>query len=104
MGYQVIWTEEALNDIEMIAGYIERDSFFYAASVVTKILQKTSLLKAFPFSGRVVPEEGNENIREHFVFNYRVIYEIVEDNVYVLAVVHGKRTLYPEFKKRIKYG
>ena len=32
MGYKVIWTKEALADIEAIAEYIEKDSFFYASS------------------------------------------------------------------------
>ncbi|MFH1076680.1 MAG: type II toxin-antitoxin system RelE/ParE family toxin [Pseudomonadota bacterium] len=93
-----------MNDIEEIARYIERDSHFYAASVVTKILQKMSLVKTFPFSGRVVPEEGNENVREHFVFSYRLIYEVRVNIIYVLAVVHGKRMLYPGFENRIKNG
>ena len=30
MDYKVIWTEEALTDIESIAKYIEKNSFFYA--------------------------------------------------------------------------
>jgi len=44
----------------------------------------------------------NENVREHFVFSYRLIYEISGDTVFVLAVVHGKRLLYPEFEERMK--
>ena len=104
MDYQVIWSLEALTDLEEIAEYIERDSHFYACSVVTKILSTTSLLRTFPLSGRIVPEEENENVREHFVFSYRVIYELSGKDINVLAVVHGKRLLYPEFKKRIKNG
>lgn len=102
MDYQVVWSLEALKDIEEIAKYIERDSRFYACSVVTKILSTTDLLSTLPLSGRIVPEEDKESVREHFVFSYRVIYEICDDKIYVLAVVHGKRMLYPEFKKRIK--
>jgi addiction module RelE/StbE family toxin len=102
MDYQVVWSLEALKDIKEIAKYIERDSHFYACSVVTKILSTTDLLSTSPLSGRIVPEEDNESVREHFVFSYRVIYEICDDKIYVLAVVHGKRMLYPEFKKRIK--
>jgi hypothetical protein len=32
MDYEVIWTEESLCDVESIAKYIEKDSFFYASS------------------------------------------------------------------------
>jgi len=102
MDYKVVWSLDSLNDILQIAEYIERDSHAYASSVVTKILGKTRLLKSFPFSGRVVPEEMEENVREHFVFSYRIIYEVRADTVFVLAVVHGKRMLYPDFQDRIK--
>ena len=104
MDYEIIWTDEALCDVEEIAKYIEKDSFFYASSIVTKIIDTTRRLKLFPFAGRIVPEENNESLREHFVYNYRIIYEIRNSAVYVLAVVHGKRMLYPKFKKRIKKG
>ena len=100
MGYKVIWTKEALADIEAIAEYIEKDSFFYASSVVSKILDVAKFISTFPFSGRVVLEKNNEVVLEHFVYSYRVIYEIRKDAVYILAVVHGKRILPQEIKER----
>jgi plasmid stabilization system protein ParE len=36
----IIWSEEALEDIEFIASYIEKDSPVYASSVVSKFLKK----------------------------------------------------------------
>ena len=104
MDYKVIWTDKALNDVEEIAAYIEKHSFFYASSIETKIIDTTRRLESFPFTGRIVPEENDESVREHFVYNYRIIYEIRNLAVYVLAVVHGKRRLYPKFRKRIKKG
>ena len=104
MDYEVIWTDEALCDVEEIAKYIEKDSFFYASSVVTKIIDTTRLLESFPFAGRIIPEENDESVREHFIYSYRIIYEIRNSAVYILAVVHGRRMLYPKFKKRIKRG
>jgi len=35
-------------------------------------------IKNFPSRGRSVPEVGDDNIRELFVYNYRVIYQIQE--------------------------
>ena len=102
MDYKVIWTEEALTDVESIAQYIEKDSFFYASSVVSKIINTSKLIATFPLSGRMIPEEENELVREHFVYNYRLIYEIQDNIVYILAIVHGRRMLYPDFKTRIK--
>ncbi len=93
MDYKVVWTELALKDVEDIAKYIEKDSFTYASSVVTKIMDTTGYIESFPFAGRVVPEEKNDLLREHFVYSYRVIYEIQNSIIYILSVVHGKRIL-----------
>jgi len=104
MDYKVIWTDEALCDVEEIAQYIAKDSFFYASSFVTKIIDSTRRLKSFPLTGRIVPEENDESIREYFVYSYRIIYEIRNFTVYILAIIHGKRMLYPEFTKRLQKG
>ncbi len=63
MDYRIVWSPEAIEDIESIAEYIERDSKFYAKSVVNKIFQSTEKLKEFPKIGRVVQELGREDIR-----------------------------------------
>lgn len=36
MAYQIVWSLEALQDIESIAEYITRDSIFYAHAVEKK--------------------------------------------------------------------
>ena len=38
-----------------------------------------------------MPEVGNESIRELFVFQYRVVYEIKANEIHILTVIHGKR-------------
>jgi len=52
----VVWSPEALDDVDDIARYIARDSVFYAAAVVEKILAAASGLGQFPQTGRIVPE------------------------------------------------
>ncbi|MBO3460523.1 type II toxin-antitoxin system RelE/ParE family toxin [Aetokthonos hydrillicola Thurmond2011] len=93
MAYQVVWSPKALEDLEAIATYISRDSASYAASVVNKILEATRNLGKFPFSGRVVPEFSEDNIREQFAYNYRIIYKVDDDNITVAAVIYGRRLL-----------
>lgn len=93
MAYVVRWSPRALEDVEAIAEYIEKDSAFYAKAVVAKIVALSRRLEDFPFSGRVVPEIGDDAVREFFVFSYRVIYRIEDLNVTIAAVVHGKRLL-----------
>lgn len=44
-----------------------------------------------PKIGRIVPEVSNEFIRELFVFQYRIVYEIQANEIHILTVIHGKR-------------
>ena len=96
MAYKVAWSPRAADDLESIAEYIATDSSAYAAAVVTAILNVTRNLSRFPFAGRVVPEFGDDSIREKFVYSYRVIYRLENDRVVVATIVHGKRLLNPE--------
>ena len=43
-----------------------------------------------------MPELGRDDIRELFVYLFRVIYRITEDEIRVLTVIHGSRRLVPE--------
>ena len=100
MDHRVTWSPAALDDVEAIAEYIERDSPVYARAVVQKILATTRKLQRFPRAGRTVPELGDEQIRELFVYSYRVIYRVRDQAVLVAVVLHGKRELDP-FVERI---
>lgn len=91
MAYRVIWTEEAADDLQAIAEYIERDSPHYAAAVVDKIVALARSLPDFPHIGRVVPEFAREDIRERFMFSYRVVYQVREDSILIVNIIHGRR-------------
>ncbi len=51
------------------------------------------MLITFPESGRVVPEVMRIEIREIFVYSYRMIYAVGEDEILIVAIVHGKQLL-----------
>ena len=70
MDLKIDWSPEAVEDLESIADYIGRDSEFYARAVVTRVLDVCSGLIKFPYIGRMVPEHGDENIRERIVYSY----------------------------------
>jgi toxin ParE1/3/4 len=93
MDYRVEWSPRAVEDLEAIAEYIAADSPAYAATVVKTVLNTANNFSRFPFSGRVVPELGDENIREWFAYSYRMIYRVDSQVVTVAAIVHGKRIL-----------
>jgi len=93
MGSIVTWSPEAIEDLESIAAYIERDSLFYARAVVRKILETSRNIKGFPLIGRIVPEFGDEAIRERFVYSYRLVYKLNQPKILIVAVIHGKRLM-----------
>ena len=95
MDYQVVWSPEAVADVEAIASYIARDSAAYARAVVEKILETARQLCEFPFLGRMVLELAQASIRERFVYSYRLIYRIRNDTITIAAVIHGRRLLGP---------
>ena len=89
----IIWSHSALGDLANIREYIARDSRNYAKKFVDGVFTATERLSVFPRSGRVVPEIGNPNIREIGHNSYRIIYEVAEDDVNIVAIVHGRRLL-----------
>ncbi len=93
MAQTLIWSQEALDDIDSIAEYISRDSLYHAQQVVERIVDMGESLPMQPRLGRVVPELNNPEVRERFVYSYRLIYELKNDVIHILAVIHGKRLL-----------
>lgn len=93
MARQVRWSHEAATDLESIAEYISKDSLYYAASFVGEILAAASSLDRFSTGGRVVPEVGDDTVRELLVKGYRLLYKLGEDSVLILAVIHGRRDI-----------
>jgi len=95
MAQRVIWSVEAVDDLRSIAEYIERDSPHYAAAVVDKIIALARALPSQPRLGRIVPELERDDIRERFVYSYRVIYQQRADAIVVVNVIHGRRLYHP---------
>ena len=54
MAYQVSWSPEAVEDIEKIASYIEKDSPSYAQAVSEQIITASRQLNQSPLIGRIV--------------------------------------------------
>ena len=90
---RVIWSPGLIEDLESILGYIERTSPDYARAVGQQIVDAIEAIGDFPESGSIVPEFNDLNLREKFVFRYRLIYRVREDAVIVLTIHHGNREL-----------
>lgn len=96
----VIWSDPAKADLRSIHDFIAHDSTHYAKKVTQDIVAKTDVLDELPRMGKMVPELGNEDIRELSLYSYRILYEIKAPDVIVLAVIHKRRELRPEMIER----
>jgi plasmid stabilization system protein ParE len=93
MARKVVWAESAWRDLEQVADYIAEDSPAYAAAFVGRIRERAGTLDQLAYRGRIVPELGEPNLRELLIGNYRLLYEIHDDTIGILALIHGARDL-----------
>jgi plasmid stabilization system protein ParE len=63
--------------------------------VIRRIVAGVERLRAFPDSGRVVPELGRDEIREVIVRPYRVVYRRRAPVVEIITVFRGSQSLSP---------
>ena len=94
---KLIWSPQALHDLERIRDYIAADSPRYAVLVIERIIAGVERLGSFPESGRIVPERNDSQIREVIVRPYRVVYRL-RSGVAEIATVFRASRVFPELK------
>jgi len=96
---KVHWTDKSIEHLSAIHDYISQDSIEYAKRMVDRLTKRSQQIRAFPKSGRIVPEFEVEQIREVIEGPYRIIYYIKADQIDVLAVIHGaQQSFFDEYK------
>ena len=94
MAWEVKWVEAAANDLDGVADYIAKDSPNYAASFVCEVRDAARSLAHLADRGRIVPEWDDESVRELFIGNYRLLYQVTSKSIYVIGFIHGARDLH----------
>ena len=89
----VIWSDPAKSDLRSIHDFIAKSTVHYAKKVVQDIRKRADTFDFLPNKGIKMPELDDENVREQSVYSYRIIYEIKHPDLYILAVVHKRRSL-----------
>ena len=88
---EVIWTLQAQATLDEAISYIAEDSMPAAQRMLERALEVAASLAILSERGRIVPELETLAIREVFVQRYRLIYEVRETRIEVLAFLHGAR-------------
>jgi len=96
----IIWSIPARQDLHLIHQYIAHDAKLYAGRVVQDITNKVDVLLELPRLGRMVPEIGEDNVRELSIYSYRIMYELMGDTIYIHGVFHKRQNFQPQDLQR----
>jgi toxin ParE1/3/4 len=105
MTLTVLLTEDAARDLEELHAYItEHDAPEKAAHVLTQIAKAFTSLAESPNRGPH-PKEllalGIRDFREIYFKPYRIIYRVLDNKVYVMMIVDGRRSLQELLQRRL---
>ena len=90
----IYWTDEAL---ENIRGHVNRIRDFASEECADEwkagMIESASVLADFPYIGKKVREytEDENDVREIIYKGYRLVYEVVGNNVHILAVYYSRQ-------------
>ena len=103
--YRVRIVEEAEEDLAELADYIaHHDSVERANFVLEKLLTLCERLEQHPERGHFLPELRSLGIKTHREVHfkpYRVIYEVIGREVFILLIVDGRRSLQTILERRL---
>ena len=90
---RVEWTQLAIDRIYEIAAYIAQDNARAAERWVERVFARGEELNIHHLRLRRVPESNNPAHREIIFGNYRLIYKVTEEVIFILTVRHFKQIL-----------
>ena len=99
---RIVWTAEAISDLEAIRDFIGQISPHYGSVVAARLVESVDRLRTFPKSGRVVPELQRDDIREVIHGLYRIVYRIREDETVEIVTVFRASRMFPGFDQRVQ--
>jgi toxin ParE1/3/4 len=88
---QILWSPQAIRDVESIRAFIAQDSPAYAELIAERLVSAVERLQEFPESGRIVPERQNSAIREVIAPPYRIVYRLRGSFVEIATVFRSAR-------------
>ncbi len=105
MAFTVFLTQDAESDLEELYDYIAfHDAPQRADYVLDQIEKAFTRLSEFPERGtnpKELLELGIREYRETFFKPYRIIYRIMDKNVYVLLIADGRRDMQTLLQRRL---
>jgi plasmid stabilization system protein ParE len=89
----IVWSSEARKALRSIQKFIAQDSEFYAARMVSRIVERVERAAQSPAQGHPVHEYPEAPLKEVHESPYRIIYGFSEGELRVVTIVHFKQQL-----------
>ena len=93
MAFKIVWSQTAVEDLKGIVQYIVLDDPDAAAKLADRVIERIETASELPLSNRIVPEKGQESIREAILKPYRIIYHVDAERsvIHILRIWHAAR-------------
>ena len=105
MSYTVVITDDAADDMSQIYGYINANDVLGKADyVLNEIEAQINRLSELPQRGTCVKELqalGITEFREVYFTVYRIIYRVIDQQVVILLISDGRRSMQQLLERRV---
>ncbi|MFD3350772.1 type II toxin-antitoxin system RelE/ParE family toxin [Alteromonas macleodii] len=88
---EIVWTEPALNDLDLIAEYIAVSNLVAAKKLVKEVFSKVDILEEYSKSVKSISELPSLNYRELYVKPCRIFYKFEDIKAFILHVMRNEQ-------------
>ncbi len=108
MKYKVNFVSDAENDLFEIYKWVYlNDSENSAEKLYDKLFQKCSDMQNHPYRGHVPPEMNLLDVDDFLEVHYkpyRIIYRVIDNEVFILCILDGRRDIQKLLQERLIRG
>jgi len=87
---EIVWTEPALNDLDLIAEYIAVSNLVAAKKLVKEVFAKVDILEEYSKSVKSVSEFPSLNYRKLYVKPCRIFYKFEDNKAFTLHIMRRR--------------
>jgi addiction module RelE/StbE family toxin len=91
---KVVWTDNALADLDDIGAFIQRESIRYAQLTVSTLFEAVDILETQPLVGKKLKEFKDPRLRQLIRGSYRIVYQVISlQQINIITVHHCSRLI-----------
>src|SRR3990172_9329874 len=88
---RVVWSEQAAHALDDAVAYVAQDSVAAARRLLDEALAAAASLDTLSERGPITPEINDPAVRQLLIQRYRLLYEVADEGVHVLAFLHRRQ-------------